>query len=215
MLWETRIERGIPYADLETLQEHLTDQVEKNPHQAFLLFSEPTATYTCGRSGTEEDLLWREAQLAQAGIRTFQVSRGGKWTYHGPGQMVIYPIVHLPTLGYSSKEVRLFLEDFRRSVVEYLLALSLPVETGENPFGIYSGERKLASFGFRFKRGIANHGLALYIAPQHSAFQGIHPCGVTHQPFSSLGELGLHLPWEDLALPLAQSIKKGFTLRKN
>lgn len=215
MLWQTRMERGIAYQELEKLQEALTQEVLENPENAFLLFSEPTPTYTCGRSGEETDLLWDATDREKRAIATAYVARGGKWTYHGPGQMLIYPIVHLPTLGYSTKEVQRFMDDFRVSILGYLHSLGLPVEAGENPFGIYSRGSKLVSFGFRFKRGIANHGLALYIAPQQIAFGGIHPCGVAGQVLTSLDELGAKITWTDVASALEERIKKGFTLPKN
>lgn len=215
MIWETRTERQTDYLKLEELQNSLTSMVAQNPERAFLLFSEPTPTYTCGRSGTADDLVWNEAEIIESNIQTVHVTRGGKWTYHGPGQLLVYPIVHLPTLGYSTKAVQRFMDDFRAATLQYLKSLGLAVEAGENPFGIYNGKRKLASFGFRFKRGVANHGMALYIAPQHNQFQGINPCGVPEQTLTSLDELGAKITWGDVASHLSEFIKKGFTLPKN
>src|SRR3989338_4580464 len=114
MQWEVRIERNIDWDALEKIQTSLVQQVQKSPTTGFLLLSEPTPTYTCGRSGTPEELLL----AGDTAVR--KVSRGGKWTYHGPGQLLLYPVAALTSLGYHTKSARVFAEDLRKSVARVL-----------------------------------------------------------------------------------------------
>jgi lipoyl(octanoyl) transferase len=208
----TVIRQRIDWQELEQLQQDLIGRVEKNPSNFFLLVSEPLPTFTFGRNASQDDLLWSPSQLKENGVGLAQVSRGGKWTYHGPGQIVIYPIVNLKSLGYSSKEARRFVETLRQAIVECCQAWHLPVKPGENPFGIYLEEKKLVSFGLSFQNGISSHGLSVCFFPQEKFFSGIRPCGQIESAFTSLQEYLPSLTWHDAAISLTDSIKKSFKI---
>lgn len=209
MHWETLVRRGIDFPALESLQNSCHAQVVAQPDLGFLLFSEPQATFTGGSQALPEELLLSPEALRQNHQTTIRVDRGGKWTYHGPGQIVIYPVVHLPALGFDRRDIRNFLNTFRHCIQQPLISLGLPVESGDAPFGIYAAGKKLASFGIRVERGVCRHGVALYFSPQSAAFSGIHPCGVPNQAITSVSELGGPISWEGLVAQLAESIKKG------
>jgi lipoate-protein ligase B len=214
MKWEVIIRRNIAWDDLESEQNSLIEKVKSNPKVAYLLFSEPSPTFTFGRNSKSEELLWSNDLIRSHRVQISPVSRGGKWTYHGPGQILLYPILHLPTLGYSSKSVRAFLEDFRTGVREALEELGVHNLSLQEPFGIYLNEKKLVSFGLAFQRGISSHGMALYFEDQSFYFSGITPCGVSGGLSTNLiDNLSQETTWDSVTKLLAHSVKNRFSLR--
>ena len=142
----------------------------------------------------------------------YKINRGGDITYHGPGQIVIYPIVNLKSIGFSTKEARRFVETLSQAVLECCQAWQLPAQTGENPFGIYLEEIKIVSFGLSFQNGISSHGLSVCFSPQQKFFSGIRPCGQSESVFTSLQEHVPSLTWHNAAISLTDSIKKSFKI---
>ena len=205
--------RGIAWTDLEALQAQLVEQVTLDPRQSFLLVSEPQPTFTYGRSSDPGELLWE--QPADRGVAVHAVERGGRWTYHGPGQVVIYPIAFLPQLGYPKRAARRLLSDLAASVCFYLETLGLAAEVRPDPLGVYLPQGKIASFGLSLRNGISSHGLALYVQPQREFFQGIVPCGMPDPRYTSLAEAGVQIAWETVADGLSGYIKRGFQASKN
>lgn len=210
MHWSTTFLRDIPFRDLETLHQETRAQVRETPDLGVFLVSEPHPTYTAGRAADPKGLIWDEATAQAQGVALVPVGRGGQWTFHGPGQVVIYPLVALRSLGYSAKSVRRFLGDLRGAVVDFLAELGhvADAEDSERPFGVYVGGAKLVSFGIAVERGISGHGLALYLKDQNPAFQGIHPCGVPGEKLASLEALGTPLDWDVAARQLVEHLKK-------
>lgn len=206
MEWDVIKRRDVSFADLEAWQEELFRKVQKNRDLGFFLISEPQPTYTHGRHADPKGL------LNPGGFAIQSVSRGGQWTYHGPGQVLVYPIVSLETLGLHRKAIRVFLETFRQSAFYRLQSWGVPVTKQEAPFGLYAEGKKLASFGIAIEDGICRHGMAVYLTDQTSAFQGIHPCGVPGQPSSCLHDFRPDLEWSEAAQGLLESIKNGFKL---
>lgn len=213
MNWHVHIHRAIPFDKLEQLQEDLYERVRKNPNEAHLLVSEPLPTYTAGRAASENELKWTEAFCTAKGIQLVRVSRGGKWTYHGPDQIVVYPICHLPSMGYGSRAVRPFLEDFRNSIANHLTHHGISNICRDDPYGIYVADQKIASFGIQVRHGIVLHGVALYYGDQNPMLAGIHPCGVTAARYTSMKTLGWGQDWDQTAQEVLESIKKGFKKR--
>jgi lipoyl(octanoyl) transferase len=213
--WTTIIRRPIAWNDLEREQETLLAQVRENPDRAYLLISEPSPTFTSGLSADAGELLWNSEELAARGAQAVRIARGGKWTFHGPGQIVLYPLVKLDRLGYDFRAAHRFLNELRGSVVDYLLELNVETTISDDPFGVFHGPEKLVSFGIGIRRGVISNGLALYYDDQSRYFQGIHPCGVPGARTTHLTALGVSRSWEEVALGLAERVKKGFKSSKN
>lgn len=207
---ELVIRRAIPWVDLESEQARCVSHIKDRPNEAILLVSEPLPTLTRGLSAVGSDLLWNEKQLEDQGVAVEPVARGGQWTYHGPGQILLYPIVHLEGLGFPRRAIPAFLNAFRSFVGDYLTAQGVAFEAGEKPFGIFARGKKLVSFGLKIHQGIASHGMALYLKPQGNYFNAINPCGVPNAPVISLEEMGQPADWETQAQALAWFVKKGF-----
>ena len=208
MEWLSVSRRGIDFLDLENLQQTLTRDVKADPTRAFLLFSEPLPVYTYGRKASASD-------FSIGGAPCVAVIRGGRWTYHGPGQVVLYPIVQLRALGLGSLSVSQFLRILARAVLAVLSEYGISATLRCNPLGLYVGESKLVSFGIHVSQGVTSHGLALYMTDQSQAFSRIHPCGILGQRITSLQELGVAVEWESLQSALSHHIKKGFKNPKN
>lgn len=140
-----------------------------------VLFLEHPAVFTLGRRGGRECLLVSEQSLEQAGIQVIQVERGGNITFHGPGQLVVYPIVDL--LAARFKVV-----DFVGALEEVMLrtAANWGVAAGRNEAnrGIWVGPHKMGSIGIAIRRGISFHGVALNVNTDLTPFSWIRPCGL-------------------------------------
>jgi len=209
---EVLYRRNIAWPELEELQLELKARVQADAHKAFLLVSEPTPTFTHGLSGKPSGLLW--ADPASHGTAVYPAERGGQWTYHGPGQIVVYPIAHLSALGYAKRQVRPYLQDLAASITRFLSKHSVASEVRDCPFGVYTARGKLTSFGISVRDGISSHGLALYLTPQTTGFAGIVPCGKADTALSSLQDEGVSLDWEAAASELTGYIKTGFQAPK-
>ncbi len=207
MIWTTIIKRNIPWQELEALQRDLIQKVKENSETAFFLVSEPTPTFTHGRFASPEDRLWSEEKLRAEGAETYAVSRGGRWTFHGPGQILIYPIVRLEQLGLSRRAAVTFVGTLRTAVRESLSSLGVTCEERSRPFGLYLDGKKIVSFGLDLEGGIASHGLALYLEDQSRFFPGIRPCGASCETVTSLRESGYRGTWEMVAATMTERIK--------
>ena len=141
-----------------------------------LVFTEHEPVFTLGlRGGSEQNLVWDPAQLAREGIGVVKTNRGGDITYHGPGQIVGYPIVSLA----SRKDLHAYLRFLEQVLINGLGSLGLAAARREGKTGIWLGPRKIAAIGVAVKRWVAYHGFALNVNANLGHFQGIVPCGIS------------------------------------
>ncbi len=208
MRWETYTIRRADWTTLEAEEERLKARVREGLADACLLVSEPNPVYTGGLSSSPEDLLWGEAGSRARGIDVRRANRGGQWTYHGPGQVVLYPILRLETFGFARRGAYRFVHRLRDAVTAYLASVGVVAEDGDVPFGSYVQGKKIASFGIAVDRGVTSHGVALYLTPQGDRLAGIHPCGQRAPRYTSLVECGIALDWEAASGALAATAKE-------
>lgn len=174
----------IPYETAWQLQVQLVaarqnDRLKKN----VVLFLEHPPVFTMGRRGGSEHLNVSKAFLEKSGIHLHQVERGGDITYHGPGQLVVYPIIKLHPLSFGVVELVDLLEEVMiRTVADWGL------KARRNPLnrGIWIGNDKLGSIGIAVRRGISFHGLALNVNPDLTHFSWINPCGLAGVKMTSM-----------------------------
>lgn len=150
-----------------------------------LILLEHPHTYTLGRRGKIADVLVNEATLQQMGIQLCCVDRGGEVTYHGPGQLVIYPIVDLRPLGGPTTYVR----TLEAVVMNTLVDLGIEAHRKEGLVGIWVGDAKISSIGVKVSQGITTHGVAINVNPDLSYFRNIVPCGIEDMPVTSVEKL--------------------------
>jgi lipoyl(octanoyl) transferase len=144
-------------------------------------FLEHPPVFTLGMNASRAHL------LAPGDIPVVQIDRGGQVTYHGPGQLVVYPLVDLTRAGLG---IRDFVTALERAVLELAARFAIAAETRRHAPGVYAGSRKLASVGVRVRRGGAYHGLALNVAMDLEPFGRINPCGYRGLEMTQLSALG-------------------------
>jgi lipoyl(octanoyl) transferase len=144
-------------------------------------FLEHPPVFTLGMNASPSHL------LAPGDIPVVQIDRGGQVTYHGPGQLVVYPLIDLKRAGLG---IRDFVTALERSVIELAAGYGIVAECRRNAPGVYVGGRKLASVGVRVKRTGSYHGLALNVALDLEPFRRINPCGYAGLAMTQLSELG-------------------------
>ncbi len=141
-----------------------------------LIFTEHEPVFTLGlRGGAENHLVWNQAKLAQEGVAVAKTNRGGDITYHGPGQIVGYPIVSLAT----RRDLHAYLRFLEQVLINSVGALGLAASRREGLTGIWLGQRKVAAIGVAVKRWVTYHGFALNVNANLAHFQGIVPCGIS------------------------------------
>lgn len=144
-------------------------------------FLEHPPVFTLGMSGKLEHV------LAPGDIPVVQIDRGGQVTYHGPGQLVVYPLIDLRRAGFG---IRDFVTALERAVIDYAAEFGVRAECRRNAPGVYVEGRKLASVGIRVRRGAAYHGLALNVSLDLEPFRRINPCGYAGLEMTQLSVLG-------------------------
>jgi lipoyl(octanoyl) transferase len=184
------------------------------PTNNYLLFVEHPPVYTLGKSGNETHLLLNEAALAKRGIDYFHINRGGDITFHGPEQLVGYPILDLekfkPDLGWYLRSLE---EVIILTMAEYgLTGDRSPGETGVwlDPH-IPGKERKICAMGIKCSRWITMHGFALNVNTDLTYFGDIVPCGIQGKQVTSLQkELGRPVPMEEVKYLVKKNFERVF-----
>jgi len=183
----------------------LTEELPE--HQ--LLFCEHPHVYTLGKSGSEQNLLIGEAMLKQKGATYYKINRGGDITYHGPGQLVAYPILDLDQFFTDIHKYMRFLEE---SVILTLAEFGIEAGRVEGLTGVWidggqPNERKICAMGVKSSRWVTMHGLALNVNPDLSYFNNIIPCGITDKAVTSMEkELGKKVDFSEVSNRLKEKI---------
>ena len=160
----------------------------------FLLLEHPH-TYTLGRRGKMEHLLWDEATLQERGVAVHRVDRGGDITYHGPGQLVGYPILNLRQIGrYGLSRIRAFVHDIEEVLMQALKPFGIESQRYDGFTGVWvetpNGLEKLAAIGVHINnKGVTSHGFALNVATDLAYFSGIVPCGIQNHGVTSMEQV--------------------------
>lgn len=182
--WVLRLGR-VAYAEAWELQRRAVAARIAGEIPDLLILVEHPHVYTLGRSGHAEHVLLDEATLARIGAELFWVDRGGDVTYHGPGQLVGYPIVHLERFG---KDVHAHLRRIEEVLIRVLAEVGLEGRRDPAYTGVWVGNEKIAAIGVRVSHWVTSHGFALNVDPDLSYFAHIIPCGIRHKGVTSLAQ---------------------------
>lgn len=167
---------SMDYAEALDLQRRLVAaRISGDLDKDIVLILEHPPVFTLGRRGGLENLKVPESFLKQSGIPVVQVERGGTITYHGPGQLVVYPIVRLRDL---KMRVADYVERLEEIMIRTAADLGVQVERNAQNRGVWVKNRKLGSIGVAIRRGVSFHGLALNVDPSLTPFEWVHPCGL-------------------------------------
>src|SRR5579875_1274620 len=196
------------YAAALTVQQQIAEQRKRGEGTDTLLFVEHPHVVMMGRNGKSQHVLASEAVLARTGIEFFETDRGGDVTYHGPGQIVGYPIVDLREW---RRDVRAYFRGVEQCLIDALN--SFHIHAGRIPQPGYEGVwvqgAKIAAIGIHISRWITSHGFALNLATDLSYFHYIVPCGLA-KPVCSLRSLGCTASREEVMRAITDSFAKMF-----
>ena len=162
---------------------------EGEPRGTILIVEHP-AVYTLGKSGDEHNMLCTEEYLRSLGAEFYHIDRGGDITFHGPGQLVCYPILDLDAIGLG---VRRYIEALEQSVIDLAAEYGIEAHRSEGASGVWVTQGKhlvkLCAVGVRASHGVTMHGLAMNVATDLNWFHLINPCGFTDRGVCSLSTL--------------------------
>jgi lipoyl(octanoyl) transferase len=164
-----------PYRQAWDLQERLGGALREGSGADTLLLLEHPHVFTMGKAASPDHLLWDQAERHRRGVEVVWPDRGGEATYHGPGQLVGYPVLDLTHFDLTIPQ---YIDVLERSLIDYLRVLGVESEPGEPGLtGVWSGKEKVAAIGIKLSRSVVSHGFALNLTTELDYFEGIVPCG--------------------------------------
>ena len=183
---EVRPLQLVTYENGLQMQERLVAMRQREEIVDQLLLLQHTSVFTLGRGGDRGNLLASPDQLSASRIRFYETNRGGDITYHGPGQLVGYPILHL---GEGNRDVRKYVTKLEEVLIRTVREFGVEAQRLENNRGIWVGNEKLAAIGVRIARWVTSHGFALNIDPDMTHYRMITACGLPDRGVTSLRKL--------------------------
>ncbi len=197
------------YADAWELQHRLWEARSNGAVGDLLLFTEHEHVYTLGKSGDENHLLASIDELKARGAEFFPIDRGGDITYHGPGQVVGYPILDLN--GFTP-DIHRYLRSLEETIIVALGEFGITAGREEGMTGVWVGGEKIAAIGVKVSRWVTMHGFALNVNTDLSMFGRIIPCGIFHKGVTSMERLlGRPVPLEEVEASLARAFARIFS----
>ncbi len=199
-----------PYPEVLQLQEELFNKnieakLNEQPTENYLILCEHEPVFTLGKSGKRENILVSDEEM---NAEFYKVNRGGDVTFHGPGQLVVYPILDLDSLQIGLAQYIFKLEE---TIIESLNTYGLKGERVENAAGIWLGENKIGAIGVKASRNITMHGIAVNINTDLSYFNKIRACGLEGKGTTSLKkESGKEISMEDYKREFLKAFEKVF-----
>ncbi|MBR2115786.1 MAG: lipoyl(octanoyl) transferase LipB [Alistipes sp.] len=216
----------MPYKDCWQLQQSLFEsrleqrrRGEQGEDCGTILTVEHTPVYTLGKSGKQSNMLISQAYLESLGAEFFHIDRGGDITFHGPGQIVCYPILDIEKLGIG---LRRYIEILEQAVIETVAHYDIKAERLEGATGVWICDRgadgtpqnwrKICAIGVRASHFVTMHGLALNVSTDLKWFTMINPCGFTDKGVTSISkEIGKDVDFEEVKRLLVQTLTKLLT----
>ncbi len=194
------------WAEAYALQQQLAEQRKRHEIPDQLLFVEHPHVVTMGRNGQMKNLIASEDILARTGIDFHHTNRGGDVTYHGPGQLVGYPILDLNDW---KRDVHAYVRAVEQTIIDTIGVFGLRGERVEGATGVWVNGAKICAIGVHISRWVTSHGFALNVDTDLQYFQYIIPCGLT-LPVTSMRALGVGASMDEVKLALRQQFAKVF-----
>lgn len=198
----------LSYTDALAIQQATLEKVVSGEEPSTLLLVEHYPVLTLGASFHEENLLFPIAEYERRGIEVHRTDRGGDVTYHGPGQLVAYPIFNLEEVG---KDLHKWLRNLEECVITMLLSFGLEGYRFPPNTGVWVNERKVCAMGIKVRKWVSMHGLALNCDVDLTPFGMIIPCGIRGHGVTSLSqELGRTVHIQEVRMPLIEAFEDLF-----
>ena len=204
-------EAPVPYPDALAFMEARAAAIRDGGARECIWLLEHPPLYTGGTSAQPEDLTDPER------FEVFKTGRGGEYTYHGPGQRVVYVMLDLKA---RTPDVRRYVRDLEEWVIRTLAEFSVRGERREGRPGVWvrrtdlntpTREDKIAALGVRVRRWVTLHGFSINLEPELTHYNGIVPCGISEHGVTSLADLGIIATMDDLDVAIAATFAKAFT----
>jgi lipoate-protein ligase B len=197
------------YSEALAIQQRTVDERKRGLIPDRFLLVEHPHVVTLGRNARETNVLASPAVLSRAGVEVHATDRGGDVTYHGPGQIVGYPIIDLRDW---KRDVVAYVRTLEQVIIDALAVFGVACERDPAATGVWTQGAKIAAIGVHISRWVTSHGFALNVSTDLSYFQYIVPCGLT-KPVTSLRALGCEASREEVAAELIENFGKNFGCR--
>jgi lipoyl(octanoyl) transferase len=194
------------YSEAFGIQSKIASERKQGFGVDHLLFVEHPHTITIGRNGHVDHLLAPEETLRRSGIELYESDRGGDVTYHGPGQIVAYPIMDLRDW---KRDVGAFVRAIEQILIDTLADFGIEARRIAGLTGVWTDQGKVAAIGVHLSRWVSTHGWALNVSTDLRYFQYIVPCGLA-KPVTSMAALGVHADTEDVKSALTRHFGQVF-----
>jgi lipoyl(octanoyl) transferase len=204
----------VGYQEALDLQARLVEERRSGavPDLLLLLQHPPVITLGVKTRHNRTNIVASDAQLAEAGVGIFESGRGGDVTYHGPGQLVGYPILDLNP---DRRDVHRYVRDVEQALIEAVATFGIAAERVPGLTGIWVGNEKLAAIGVRISRWITSHGFALNVSTDLSHFDLIVPCGIQGRGVTSMHQLiGKPVEMADVEAAVSDAFSQVFAFRE-
>lgn len=199
-----------PYGRASVLQSSLQEARREGRVGDTLVQLTHPHVYTIGRRGSPDDVLWDAEELAARGVEVVETDRGGQVTYHGPGQLVGYPVIDLG----PGADLVAYLRDLEEVLIRVLAGLGVEGVRVPGLTGVWVGLSKVAAIGVRVTGGVTKHGFALNVSPDLDYFGGIVPCGISDRGVTSVEAVrGAAPPVEEVARSFEERFAEVFGYR--
>ena len=170
-----------PFKEVWDLQKELVKKRQYGQIKDTLILAEHEPVYTLGKNANENHIL----QNSPRDVKTYQIERGGDVTYHGPGQLVGYPIIDLHNY---NKSISCYMRSLEQLIIDTLAEFRVTAERKDGLTGVWVGDEKIAALGVRVTRWITMHGFALNVSPDLTYYSGIIPCGIFEYGVTSMAK---------------------------
>ena len=171
------------YLEIWELQNKIANSVPTNSLNQTILILEHEHVYTIGKRGNQSDILFSEDKLMEKDINVHWIDRGGQTTYHGPGQLILYPILNITKLGLNPLQYMRCLE---KLAIMTLNQFAISAYRVPGLTGVWVDNAKISSIGIKVTRGVTTHGLSINVNPDLSYFEGIIACGKSENSITSM-----------------------------
>jgi len=198
----------IDYKEAWDLQHETFEKRNAGEVSDILYLLEHPNTYTLGKTANRMNLIGSEGFIKRHNVQIYDIDRGGDITYHGPGQIVGYPIIDLKDW---EQDTHKYLRNLEEVIIQTVAEYGIEGGRKEEYTGVWIGERKICAIGIKVSRSITMHGYALNVNTDLDMFSGIVPCGITDKKVTSLQhELGKEIIIDEVKTKIVENFKKLF-----
>ncbi len=199
------------YTPAFSIQDRLLKARMKDKFPSTIILQENSSVFTIGRTGSRSNILAPAEELERLGIEVLEVNRGGDITYHGPGQLIVSPLLYLGDIDLNANQYLHRLED---ALINLLSTFGINTHKKEAYPGVWWNQAKVGAVGIAVKHGYTFHGFSLNVNLDLAPFTMINPCGVSQMPVTSLHQiLGRDVPMEEVKESLHEILTGTFSLR--